>query len=113
MDLFSFGAYSTLLDKGGAIFGSCLVLATLGVLVGTSTVGVPVWEITVPPACIMLARDVWWDWSRHRSMQSDGHNVPPTTADAGTEVPDGERAPGSETNPLQLWNYGSAKSEDP
>ncbi|KAH9927802.1 uncharacterized protein B0H18DRAFT_1084659 [Fomitopsis serialis] len=60
----------TLVDKGGAIFGSCLVFVTLGVLVGTSTVGVPVWEVTVPPACIMLARDVWWDWSRHQSLKS-------------------------------------------
>ena len=84
------------MDKGGAIFGSCLILATLGVLVGTSTVGVPVWEITVPPACIMLAHDVWWDWSRHRSMQSEFHNVPPATANAGTEVLVGERAPGDE-----------------
>ncbi|TFY55949.1 hypothetical protein EVJ58_g7927 [Rhodofomes roseus] len=70
----------TLVDKGGAIFGSCLVLVTLGVLVGTSTVGVPVWEVTVPPACIMLARDIWWDWSRYRSLRVRGAGVNTTAA---------------------------------
>lgn len=85
------------MDKGGAIFGSCLILATLGVLVGTSTVGIPVWEITVPPACIMLLRDVWCDWSRHRSLRCERHDAPPATSDAGTEVIDGEeQAPSNE-----------------
>ncbi|EPT02440.1 hypothetical protein FOMPIDRAFT_1029292 [Fomitopsis schrenkii] len=76
----------TLVDRGGAIFGSCLMLVTLGVLVGTSTVGVPVWQVTVPPACIMLARDVWWDWSRHCSMRNE-RNESSGTAIAGPEAP--------------------------
>lgn len=62
------------------------MLVTLGVLVGTSTVGVPVWQVTVPPACIMLARDVWWDWSRHCSMRNE-RNESSGTAIAGPEAP--------------------------
>ncbi|PIL32705.1 transporter [Ganoderma sinense ZZ0214-1] len=54
---------ATLVDARGAAFGSALLLATLAVLVGVSTVGVPVWEVTVPPAVVMFARDVWHDWS--------------------------------------------------
>ena len=60
----------TLLDKHGAIFGSALLLVTLAVLVGTSTVGVPVWEVTVPPAVIMLIRDGVHDW-RHRQKSQN------------------------------------------
>ncbi|KAI1788320.1 hypothetical protein LXA43DRAFT_1159931 [Ganoderma leucocontextum] len=58
---------ATLVDAQGAVFGSALLLATLAVLVGVSTVGVPVWEVTVPPAVVMLARDVWHDWSAARA----------------------------------------------
>ena len=53
---------SVLADKWGAIFGSVLLTVTLGVLVGTSILGIPVWEITVPPAVIMLIRDIAYDW---------------------------------------------------
>lgn len=55
-----------LLDKKGAIFGSVLLLITLAVLVGTSTVGVPVWQVTVPPAILMALRDAIHDWRHHR-----------------------------------------------
>ena len=57
---------SMLVDKRGAIFGSVLLTATLGVLVGTSILDVPVWQITVPPAVIMLIRDVVHDWYKSR-----------------------------------------------
>jgi Na+/H+ antiporter NhaD/arsenite permease-like protein len=57
---------SVLVDKRGAIFGASLLIATLGVLVGTSTVGVPVWAVTVPPAVIMLFRDIYHDLSDSR-----------------------------------------------
>ncbi|KAH9949284.1 hypothetical protein B0H21DRAFT_786976 [Amylocystis lapponica] len=57
---------TTLIDQRGAIFGSVLLLVTLGVLVGTSVVGVPVWEVTVPPAVIMLLRDLHHDWTTIR-----------------------------------------------
>ena len=52
---------SVLVDKWGAIFGSALLTTTLAVLVGTSVLGIPVWEITVPPAVIMFIRDVAYD----------------------------------------------------
>lgn len=52
-----------LVDKGGAIVGASLLIITLAILVGTSTIGVPVWEVTVPPAVIMLIRDIWHDLS--------------------------------------------------
>ncbi|KAM5544968.1 hypothetical protein V8D89_001079 [Ganoderma adspersum] len=58
---------ATLVDARGAAFGSALLLVTLGVLVGVSTVGVPVWEVTVPPAVVMFARDVWHDWDAGRA----------------------------------------------
>ena len=53
---------SVLADKWGAIFGSVLLTVTLGVLVGTSILDVPVWQITVPPAVIMFVRDAIYDW---------------------------------------------------
>ena len=59
---------SVLADKWGAIFGSVLLTATLGVLVGTSVLGVPVWQITVPPAVIMFIRDVVYDWHMSRPV---------------------------------------------
>lgn len=61
------GATLALHDKSGAIFGSLLLLLTLAVLVGTSTIGVEVWEVTVPPALIMLGRDAWVDWRQWRA----------------------------------------------
>lgn len=57
---------SVLVDKRGAIFGSVLLTVTLGVLVGTSILRVPVWEITVPPAVIMFIRDIVYDWHTSR-----------------------------------------------
>ena len=53
-----------LVDKWGAIFGSALFTATPGVLVRTRVLEVPVWEVTVPPAVIMLTRDAVYDWTR-------------------------------------------------
>ncbi|KAI0048829.1 hypothetical protein FA95DRAFT_1557582 [Auriscalpium vulgare] len=74
---------AALIDKAGAIFGSVLMLVTLGVLVGTSVIGVPVWEITVPPALVMLGRDVWYDWTHHRdSLRA------PTDANTEIEMPE-------------------------
>lgn len=51
----------SLTDKEGAIFGSVLFCVTLVVLVGTSPLKIPVWEITIPPAVIMLLRDALHD----------------------------------------------------
>ena len=72
---------SVLADKWGAIFGSALLTATLGVLVGTSVLGIPVWQVTVPPAVIMFIRDVVYDWrtsrpaSRPESIEMDATTV--------------------------------------
>ena len=57
---------TVLADKRGAIFGSVLLTVTLGVLVGTSILKIPVWQITVPPAVIMFIRDVVYDWYTSR-----------------------------------------------
>ncbi|THH18685.1 hypothetical protein EW146_g2356 [Bondarzewia mesenterica] len=74
---------AALIDKFGAVFGSGLLLVTLGVLVGTSTIGVPVWEVTVPPALIMLCRDLWHDWKRHiANKQSPQHAMSRPVNDA-------------------------------
>lgn len=61
---------AALIDKTGAIFGSILLMATLGALVGTSTIGIPVWRVTVPAATMMLSRDLWWDWRRHHTHRA-------------------------------------------
>ncbi|CCM02976.1 uncharacterized protein FIBRA_05091 [Fibroporia radiculosa] len=66
----------TLVDKKGAIFGSALLLVTLSVLVGTSTIGVPVWEVTVPPAVVMLLRDTHHDWARRSRILRNGVQTP-------------------------------------
>jgi hypothetical protein len=58
---------TALIDKSGAIFGSVLLIATLGALTGTSTVGIPVWQVAVPAVAIMLCRDLWRDWRCHRA----------------------------------------------
>ncbi|KAI9061439.1 hypothetical protein FKP32DRAFT_1613079 [Trametes sanguinea] len=70
---------ATLVDRKGAIFGSALLVTTLGVLVGVSTIGVPVWTVTVPPAVIMLLRDTYYDWSRRRHR---AHTRSPTPSDS-------------------------------
>lgn len=59
------------MDKKGAVFGSVLLLVTLSVLVGTSTIGVPVWEITVPTAVIMMVRDLYHDWAQGRTLHRE------------------------------------------
>ncbi|KAH9856734.1 hypothetical protein C2E23DRAFT_900749 [Lenzites betulinus] len=66
---------AALVDPSGAVFGAVLLGITLAVLVGLSTIGVPVWMVTVPPAVVMLLRDVRYDWSRRR-LQSPASPVP-------------------------------------
>ncbi|KAH9042799.1 hypothetical protein EDB85DRAFT_1917085 [Lactarius pseudohatsudake] len=75
---------TALIDKPGAVFGSILLLVTLGVLVGTSTIGVPVWQVAAPAAVMMLSHDVWRDWNHYRSDQvvaegvRQSDRIPPT-----------------------------------
>lgn len=61
---------TALIDKTGAVFGSILFVATLGALVGVSTVGIPVWQVTVPAATLMLSRDLLQDWMHHRAHRA-------------------------------------------
>ena len=81
-----------LVDKWGAIFGSALLTTTLAVLVGTSVLDIPVWQITVPPAVIMFIRDVAYDWytpgpgPRPESIEMDETTVLPQ-AGANVDVP--------------------------
>jgi hypothetical protein len=88
---------TALIDKTGAIFGTILLLATLGALVGISTVGIPVWQVTVPAATMMLSRDLWRDWRRHRTYRTaaaaaEGRSVeqldtpPPSAVQPPTEL---------------------------
>ncbi|OSC98422.1 hypothetical protein PYCCODRAFT_999447 [Trametes coccinea BRFM310] len=74
---------ATLVDRKGAIFGSALLVATLGVLVGVSTIGVPVWTVTVPPAVIMLLRDTYYDWSR-RHLRTHPRSPTPSESPSPT-----------------------------
>jgi len=97
---------SALADKWGAIFGSVLLTATLGVLVGTSTLGIPVWEITVPPAVIMFIRDVVYDWrksgqaSRSQSIEMEQVIVTPQK-DTTTSITPPQLA----QNPPRFWRH--------
>ncbi|KAI9511443.1 hypothetical protein F5148DRAFT_323652 [Russula earlei] len=88
-------ASTALLDKFGAIFGSILLVATLGALVGTSAAGVPVWQVAVPAAVMMLGHDLWRDWRSHRTHR--------TVAQGGVEQLDiPSSAP--EHPPIELQN---------
>ncbi|KAL5518613.1 hypothetical protein ACEPAH_296 [Sanghuangporus vaninii] len=72
-DMASRHAPGDLTDKHGAIFGSILLGITLGVLIGTSPLKIPVWQVTVPPALIMLGRDIWHDrkmWTKGSEPES-------------------------------------------
>ncbi|KAI0657730.1 hypothetical protein C8Q70DRAFT_1073410 [Cubamyces menziesii] len=71
---------ASLVDPQGALFGSVLLLGTLTVLVGVSTRGVRVWMVTVPPAVVMLVRDLWYDWARRRGR------VGSACGDAGSRI---------------------------
>ena len=84
---------TALIDKSGAIFGSVLLLTTLGALTGTSTVGIPVWQVAAPAAIMMLCRDLWRDWSCHRAERvraneqaGDQPGVSPSTGNAHPEI---------------------------
>ena len=66
------GDPGSLADKCGAIFGSVLLGVTLAVLVGTSPLKIPVWRVTVPPALIMLTKDIWHDrylWRKEKPAE--------------------------------------------
>lgn len=57
---------TALIDRQGAIFGSCLLAVTLAALVGLSAGGLlhgveGVWTVTAPAAIVMLIRDLWHD----------------------------------------------------
>ncbi|KAH9965427.1 hypothetical protein BC827DRAFT_1184613 [Russula dissimulans] len=61
---------TALIDKSGAIFGSILLIGTLGALMGTSAVGIPVWLVATPAAAMMLSHDLWRDWRSHRAHRA-------------------------------------------
>ncbi|KAI0767891.1 arsenical pump membrane protein-domain-containing protein [Irpex lacteus] len=77
-------APDALTDKSGAIFGSVLLGVTLVVLVGTSPLKIPVWMVTVPPALIMLGRDIWHD--RHLWKKTQ-HANEPLPSDMNDSIP--------------------------
>lgn len=52
---------SVLVDPFGAVFGVILLGCCLGTLIGTSFIGVEVWQVTLPFAAVMLIRDVIHD----------------------------------------------------
>ncbi|KAI8978233.1 hypothetical protein BD414DRAFT_524256 [Trametes punicea] len=89
---------ATLIDPKGAIYGSVLLVLTLCVLVGVSTIGVPVWMVTVPPAVIMLLRDVLYDWSRRR-LRARGPSPSLSTSPPLTTEADGAPVASSPPHP--------------
>lgn len=85
---------SVLVDKRGAIFGSVLLTATLGVLVGTSVLKIPVWQITVPPAVIMFIRDIVYDWYKTpQTPQPESVEMEQATVTSQTGVAEGVPPP--------------------
>lgn len=55
------------------------MLITLAILAGTSTIGVPVWQITIPAAVVMLFRDMYHDLSYTWTQDTSGPDTTPTT----------------------------------
>ena len=95
---------SVLVDKWGAIFGSALLTATLGVLVGTSILHIPVWQITVPPAVIMLIRDVVYDWYKSRpAPQPEPIEMEVTTVTSQMGATEGVPPPRVSQNVHGFW----------
>jgi hypothetical protein len=80
---------TALIDKTGAVFGSILLLLTLGALVGTSTIGVPVWQVAVPAAAMMLGHDMWRDYRSGQVVAKGGRQsdrVTPTSVQHPIEL---------------------------
>jgi len=101
---------SVLVDKWGAIFGSALLTATLAVLVGTSVVGIPVWEITVPPAVIMFIRDVVYDWYMSGpAPQPESIEMEKTTGTPQMDATVGVPPPGPRQNASGFWKHLTPK----
>ncbi|KAI0002290.1 hypothetical protein BJV74DRAFT_973951 [Russula compacta] len=81
---------TALIDKAGAIFGSILLIATLGALLGTSTVDIPVWQVGVPPAVGMVGHDLLRDWyyhRAHRAVAERGHERRDTSPPSAMHPP--------------------------
>ena len=97
---------SVLVDKWGAVFGSVLLTATLGVLVGTSVLKIPVWQITVPPAVIMLVRDIVYDcYSSRPTPQPDSIEMEPTTVTSQMGATEGVPPPRVPQNVHGFWKH--------
>ena len=95
---------SVLADKWGAIFGSVLLTATLGVLVGTSILNIPVWQITVPPAVIMFIRDVVYDWHMSgQTPQPQSIEMDQVTVTSQMSATTGVHPPRLAQNPHGFW----------
>lgn len=52
---------SALIDPFGGVFGSTILVLTLCTLVATSTLHPQLYQVTVPPAIIVLSRDILYD----------------------------------------------------
>jgi Na+/H+ antiporter NhaD/arsenite permease-like protein len=97
---------SVLTDKWGAIFGSALLTVTLGVLVGTSILKIPVWQITVPPAAIMLIRDIVYDWHTLRQApQPESIEMEQTTVTSQTDAIVGAPPPRRPQRVQGFWKH--------
>lgn len=65
-------ARAALVDRNGAIFGTLVMAATLGTLVGTSVTGsVKVYMVAVPGALVCFARDAIADFLTWRSLSKE------------------------------------------
>jgi len=97
---------SVLVDKRGAIFGTVLLTATLGVLVGTSILDIPVWQITVPPAVIMFIRDVVYDWHKSRpAPQPESIEMETKTITSQMDAIDGVPPPRLSQDVHGFWKH--------
>lgn len=103
----------TLIDKPGAIFGSILLLITLGVLVGTSTIGVSVWEVTAPPAIIMFLRDIRHDWARRHFLDKGMRRRHSTSPSQEVEITSRTIPEAGEIHPQELQGTSRLQNEEP
>ena len=60
---------SALVDPVGGVFSSAVLILTLGTLVATSTLHPPLYLVTLPPAILVLIRDILYDLRNCRSKK--------------------------------------------
>jgi Na+/H+ antiporter NhaD/arsenite permease-like protein len=89
---------SVLVDPFGAVFGVVILGCCLGTLIGTSFIGVEVWQVTLPFAVVMFIRDVVHDVDSHHGLLKWVKNKYPSRKTLATQS---DQAVDTQTIPLE------------